>query len=286
VAIPEDIPSQYEAAQAPAKPLQNNMKTHIIVIGLFYSLPAWAESLIYSDDFSVQRPEWALSVDGGYIGQPTPQGNLTQQMIDGAIGGSFANIAGGSLNLKSNSTISNAWGAASATLNIELPEDFRITFTSVKSQWAGHQRLKFIEADPTAPLLYNPLAANHGRAIQFGVAGYVTGNVYFEPTENTEPVLLDVARDGSHVVGHVYDYEITKIGNHFEIDRDGALQYDYSGSLSLDFMNYLSFVNYQAGATSSVDNLRVYSIPEPSSVLLLLGSGWLWLLKARGRPVL
>jgi hypothetical protein len=81
----------------------------------------------------------------------------------------------------------------------------------------------------------------------------------------------------------MYSYEIEKIGDHFAIERDGALQYEYSGSLSLDFMNYLSFVNYQAGATSNIDDLRVYSIPEPSVTILFVGSGWVWLLRRRCR---
>jgi hypothetical protein len=50
-----------------------------------WTLPTWADSLIFSDDFSVQRPEWMLAVDGGYVGQPTLQGPLTQSMIDEAL---------------------------------------------------------------------------------------------------------------------------------------------------------------------------------------------------------
>ncbi len=239
---------------------------------LIGTLPAWADQLIYSDDFSSQAPEWELAVDPGYVGQYVGlNGILTQAMVDQALAGSYANISGGSLNLKANTTIGRDWGAASAILNLQLPEDFRITFSSVKTQWAGHERFKFFESDPTIPLDYTAVTRvnpDHGRMLQFGVAGSVSGDLQYEPLED-QPQQIDFARNTAHVYGHTYQYEIEKIANRFTVWRDGSLQFDYSGALTLDFLNYMGIVNLQAGATSSIDNLEIYSIPEPSTLSLV-----------------
>lgn len=218
----------------------------------------------FIDDFSTQKAEWLLAVDGGYLGQPTAQGNLTQSMIDQALSGSYANISGGSLNLKANTAIGRDWGAASAILNVELPENFRLTFSTVKTQFAGHQRFKFIESDPTLPLVYNsvaPVEPKHGRAVSFGVAGFASGGLNFEPTEDA-PENLDSPRNSTHNVGHTYQYEIEKVFNRLIVRRDGALQFDYVSDFGLDFMNYFGVVNLQAGSTSSLDSIEIVALQE------------------------
>ena len=244
------------------------MKIHIAIITILSAATAIADTLIFSDDFSTQRPEWTFSINMGYIGMPTPQGNLTQSMINDALAGSFANVSGGTLNLKANSTIGRDWGVSAATLSLQLPTDFRITYTSTKTQWAGGHAFELLESDPTAAVGY-PYQEN-GRFLRYEVAGFNALDLSYEPDHGTLPSqVLDTPNHGNNNVGQTYSYEITKTGNNLQVFRDGSLQYDYSGAIPLDFMNHIRFINHQAGATSLVDNLSVFSVPEPSSFALL-----------------
>jgi hypothetical protein len=256
-----------------------------------WSVVGSGETLIYSDDFTTANPRWRLTVDMGYVGLSTPQGNLTQPMIDTALANSYANISGGTVNLKANVAAGWDWGVADAHLNLRLPPDFRITFTAAKLQWAGHYLIEFSEAYPASFSAQPPTDA--GQVLNWGYAGTWAHSMTTSMYPYTSSTTLAAPIDGTHSENRWYDFEITKSQNAIAVLRDNVLQYQYSGTQSLGVTNYLRFWTHQAGATAQIDSLRIYStsngVPEidptsAGSVLAFVAGVFSLIERQRPRP--
>ena len=111
------------------------------------------------------------------------------------------------------------------------------------------------------------------------------------PYTSSTPVSAPI--DGTHSENRWYDFEITKSQNAIAVLRDNVLQYQYSGTQSLGFTNYLRFWTHQAGATAQIDSLRIYStsnrVPEidptsAGSVLAFLAGAFSLIERQRPRP--
>lgn len=219
-----------------------------------------AETIVFEDDFSAVKPNWVFTVDMGYVGLPTPQGNLTQGMIDDARSVSYAQVSEGAMHLRANRTAGYDWGVAFGSLNLHLPEDFRILFTMTKTQWAGAFGTRLFEKNPTIYQGYPP--SDNGRWIDFGVAGtWVMGLASVDYPYITADTVVAPQR-GDHVPGQPYSFEITREGNHLQVYRDSGLLYDFTGP-AVGSVRYLGFWCHEAGATAVVDNVRIASLSVP-----------------------
>jgi len=226
---------------------------------LIYSLtlitlcvPGQAATVVFQDDFSSQRSEWNLSL------QQT-QNNPT------AIAASYAVISGGYLSLKAN--VGTGWNflLANAALDFVLPSEFTIEYRARKTQWAGHFYTlvtrtfepSFSEQPSLERYAYGVAGSDY---LFLGYNSQDTGTVLLDNPGGS----FDYGIDAWHV------YTITKTSDALTVDVDGVQK--YSSSTALFDGGYFMLSALQAGSTVDVDYVTIAAIPEPSAMVLCLGS--------------
>jgi hypothetical protein len=200
-------------------------------------------TLVYEDDFSVSNSVWQF-------GLTQTESNST------AIAASYGNIVGGTLNLKANVDCGwdylNSW----ALLNIPLPSEFAIEFSTDKLQYCGVFDA-LIAPTNTITDLY-PFSMYE---IVRGEGDWFDSIYSYTPTNGTviASPITSTMNDGQW-----YNWRAEIRQNSLSVYLNGVLQYSHNGRLCSG--GFLEFSSEEAGSTVQIANLRIYNFPPSLSI--------------------
>src|ERR1017187_3885023 len=193
-----------------------------------------AQQLIYSDNFSTTNALWSFALN-------CTQSNAT------AIAASYAKIENGMLQLKANVDCGWDYVEALAILNLSLPDEYEITYNTLKTQWCGWAGTGIRSTFSTA------MCCPSGSVLSFSGGGDVWTGLGYNDSQpdgcgaNLGWVTLASPINSSFNWGTFHAIRIIKHHDEIDIFVDGVLNWTYTG-VTQDG-GFLAFDTSQAGAT-------------------------------------